>query len=133
MHSYGTAQRRITPDGLALFLQEVISEYASYGSMVRRLDEREYVTIPVKAQLMDEEGQLCGESFHMVTRDVSSSGLGLFHVVAVPLGRIRLILSSPVTKRKLSVTANVEHCTQCGEYFIIGCRFLGVAHAETAQ
>ena len=124
MNTTNAPQRAITRDGLALFLQEIITEYESYKASIRRTDNREAVSIPVEAQCLDDQGKPVGEPFHMVTRDISSGGLGMFHAEFVECGSIQLSLTSPVTSRNATILANVEHCTPCGKYFIVGCQFL---------
>lgn len=116
--------RGMTHDGLALFLQEIIVDYASYKDNVRRTEPRESVSIPVEARRIDANNQPVGQTYHLVTKDISCGGLGLFNREQVDCGPIELKLESPVTKRCLKIIANVEHCTPCGKYFIIGCRFL---------
>lgn len=116
--------RAMTHDSLALFLQEIIVEYDSYKDNIRRLDARESVSIPVEARRLDAEGVPVGPVFHLVTRDISCGGLGMFNRESIDSGPIQLKLCSPVSERSLQIVANVEHCTPCGKYFIVGCRFL---------
>ena len=113
----------VSRESLALFLQEIIVEYDSYRKNVRRSEPRETVSIPVEATLLNENLEPVGASFHLVTRDISSNGVGLFYNAAVEEGPIQLTFSSPVSGSDLRLIAHVEHCTPCGQYFIIGCRF----------
>lgn len=113
----------VSHETLALFLQEIIVEYASYRQNIRRSEDREPVSIPVQARQLTPELQPVGEPFHMVTRDISCHGVGLFHLENVEPGPIQLTFSSPVSGAEINLIASVEHCTPCGHYFIIGCRF----------
>jgi len=122
-----SVKRAMTPDSLALFLQEIIVEFESYKTNIRRTEIRETVSIPVEARRLDHDLKPVGEAFHMVTRDVSCHGVGLFNHEYVEPGPIELTLTSPFSERGLRIVANVEHCTACGKYFMIGCRFVSAA------
>lgn len=115
----------VSPESLALFLQEIIVEYDSYKDSVRRVDVRENVSIPVQAVRLSPESKPVGKPFYMVTRDISCGGVGLFNTQHVENGPIQLTFSSPVNGTELNVQATVEHCTPCGRYHIVGCRFFG--------
>ncbi len=114
----------LTPESLALFLQEMIVEYDSYRQSARRADARENVSIPVRAVHLSANSEPKSEPFHMVSRDVSCCGIGLFNTEPVKRGPIQLTFSSPISGMELDVPACVEHCTACGHYYIIGCRFI---------
>lgn len=120
----------MTKDGLALFLQEIIVEYDAYRDSFRRTAKRENVSVPVEARRIDESGNAVGPAIHLVTRDVSSNGLGLFHHQPVEVGLLEMIMESPVNGHRMRIIARVEHCTPCGRYFIIGCQFVRAAMQE---
>lgn len=113
-----------SPDLLAAYLQELIVEYESYKKQFRRVEDREPVSIPVEAIKLDENLEPCSEPFHMVTRDMSFCGVGMFHTEIVDADYVILRFSSPVSLEIINVLAKVEHCTPCGKYFIIGCHFV---------
>jgi len=113
----------VSPEALALILQEIIVEYDSYKKSVRRSERREPVSIPVQATTLNELLEPVGETFHMVTRDISCSGVGMFYHSPVDVGPIELTFCSPVSGDELRLIASVQHCTPCGHYFIVGCRF----------
>ena len=115
----------VSPESLALFLQEIIVEYDSYKENVRRIDVRENVSIPVEAVRLNDQLKPSGDPFYMVSRDISCGGVGLFNTEHVENGPIQLTFSSPVSGAELKVYATVEHCTPCGRYHIVGCRFAG--------
>ena len=114
----------VSSDVLSAHLQEIIIEYESYKKQFRRSESREPVSIPVEAVALDDDFQPISEPFHMVTRDMSIHGTGIFHTSSVDATYVQLQFSSPVTLEAFGVIARVEHCTPCGRYFIIGCRFL---------
>lgn len=114
----------VSADVLAAHLQEIIIEYESYKKQFRRADSREPVSIPVEAIALDDDFKAVSEPFHMVTRDMSVGGTGIFHNECITSNYVKLRFSSPVSLEAFSVIAKVEHCTPCGNYFIVGCRFL---------
>ena len=114
----------VSEDELAANLQEIIGEYENYKQKIRRSESREAISIPVEATLLDDSYHPIAESFHVVTRDISSRGVGVFHDRVVTGKYIYLKFHSPVSFQDFGVIASVEHCTPCGKYFIIGCRFL---------
>ncbi len=116
--------RECSPDVLALFMQEVIVEYNSYRKLVRRSEPREPVAIPVLARPVDADLNSAGDPFHAVTRDISHGGVGLFHTRPIDCGWLELTFSSPHSGKEMTILATVEHCTPCGRYFILGCRFV---------
>jgi hypothetical protein len=113
----------VSPETVASFFQEIILEYHSFQHLVRRATPREPVSIPVQAVMLDDDMQAVSPPFHMVTRDISSTGVGLFHTEMLERGLIQLEFSSPVTEAVLKIVGRVEHCTPCGRYFIVGCNF----------
>ena len=118
------AAELISADVLAGHLQEIIVEYESYKKQFRRTDKREPVSIPVEAVALDEDLVAISDAIHMVTRDMSAGGCGIFHDQRLDCPYLHLNFSSPVSLATFSVVASLEHCTPCGKYFIVGCRFL---------
>lgn len=114
----------VSSDTLATHLQEIIVEYESYKKQFRRTDTREAVSIPVEVTELNEDFEPTSEPLHMVTRDMSVGGTGIFHTENLECDYALLKFSSPVSLEEFSVLAKVEHSTRCGRYFIIGCRFV---------
>jgi hypothetical protein len=114
----------VTSDVLAAHLQEIIVEYESYKKQFRRAESREPVSVPVEAVELDDELHPCSKPFHMVTRDMSSGGVGMFHTEPVTSKFLSLKFSSPVSLESFGVIARVGHCSPCGHYYIIGCIFI---------
>jgi hypothetical protein len=119
-----TASSVISSDILAAHLQDIIVEYESYRKQFRRNEARESVSIPVEATELDGDFNPTSQCFHMVTRDMSVHGTGMFHNQKISSNYLRLQFSSPVSQQTFTVNAKVEHCTPCGKYYIVGCRFI---------
>lgn len=119
-----TAAKVVSSDVLAAQLQEIIVEYDSYKKQYRRAEPRESVSIPVEAVELDDDFMPLSDPIHMVTRDISTGGMGMFHTQRLSAKYLRLQFSSPFSLESFSVIGRVEHCTPCGKYFIIGCAFV---------
>lgn len=116
--------RVVSSDHLASLLQEIIVEYESYKKQYRRNEEREFVSIPVEAVELDDDFNPTSQSYHMVTRDMSVHGTGMFHDKKITSNHLRLQFCSPISLETFAVVAKLEHCTPCGKYYIVGCRFI---------
>jgi hypothetical protein len=121
---------QVTPDQIGSFMQDVIRQYQDVSPEgYRRADPRETVAIPIRVQPLNDQYQAAGEPFSVVTRDMSCSGIGFFHTQPVALGRIRICLKAPASHEEMNLLARVEHCTSCGDFFIVGCRIENVTPA----
>ena len=114
----------VSADVLAAHLQEIIVEYESYKKQFRRAESREAFSIPVEATMLDADFNPVSAPFHMVTRDMSASGAGVFYDKPIDSEFLFMKFHSPISRKDFGVVAQVEHCTPCGRYFIVGCRFL---------
>jgi len=112
-----------SPDAIASFFQDIILEYHNFRRLVRRSEPREPAAIPVQIVRLDEALEPVGEPFYAVTRDISLGGAGIFHHCPVDAHHVLLEFDSPFTDERLRLIAKVEHCTPCGKYFVLGCRF----------
>lgn len=123
----------VSCDVLAAHLQEIIVEYESYKKQFRRTDLREAVSVPVEVWELDDDLEPRSEPIHMVTRDISVGGTGMFHTDKLEPGYVQLRFSSPVSLEFFNVLAKVEHSTPCGRYFIVGCRFIHDFRGEFSE
>lgn len=114
-------------DAIASFMQDVIVQYNSYVGGYRRSEPRESVAIPISITPLGRDFAPTGEALPVVTRDLSCGGIGFFHVQTIDAPFLQLSVESPDAKQAMSLLARVEHCTPCGGYYIVGCRFVGEA------
>lgn len=110
-------------DVIASFMQRVILQYQNYGNSFRRSEPRELVAVPVTVQALSASYQREGTRAHCVTRDISCSGIGLFHTTPITSPYLELDLKAPESGEQMRVLATVEHCTPCGDFYLVGCRF----------
>jgi len=111
-------------DILAAHLQEIIVEYEDYRHNCGRSERREQVSIPVEALKLNDDFDPISAPFHMITRDISVGGCGLFHTEELDCNYLQLKFESPISQESFGVIASVEHCTRCGVFQLVGCRFL---------
>jgi hypothetical protein len=116
-----------TEDVIASFMQQVIIEYQGFGEAYRRKEPREMVSIPVCVHPLDDDLQPAGEAFQGVTRDISYGGVGIFHIHPLQAAHVLVEIFAPDSKSRMKLLAKVEHCTRFGGFYLIGCRFAGVA------
>ncbi|MCA9148758.1 MAG: PilZ domain-containing protein [Planctomycetales bacterium] len=118
--------RESSPEVITTFMQQVVVEYHNYGMGHRRSEPREAVAVPVVVQQVDSSLEPLDEPFDAVTRDISTGGIGLFHLREIKSGLIKVTMTAPETHEQMTLLARVEHCTKCGGFYIIGCRFARV-------
>lgn len=115
-----------TEDVIASFMQQMIVHYQGYCEAYRRKDPRETVAVPVRVSPLTDDLQPVGEPFEALTRDISFSGVGLFHLQPVDAPYVLIELTAPETLQVFRLLAKVEHCTRFGSFYIVGCRFAAV-------
>ena len=108
---------------ITTFMQQVVVEYHTYGMGHRRSEPREAVAIPVVVQQVDSSLEPLDQPFNAVTRDISTGGIGLFHLREMKSGLLKITMTAPESHYRMTLLARVEHCTKCGGFYIIGCRF----------
>jgi hypothetical protein len=119
----------MTPDEIASFMQEVIVQHQQYSAHCRRSEPREPVAVPVRVQQLDEQCRPTGPVISAVTRDMSDGGIGFFHTHPIGPGRIQIRLVAPFSRAERTLMACIEHCTPCGDFYIVGCRIESVSPA----
>lgn len=108
-------------------IERMVQEGSYYRGEDRRIEERHRVAISVTGMPVDDNMQPAAEAFEAVTRDISRSGLALFH-------------SQPVTTKFLAVqlidldghqfeaVVQVLRCRPIGPVFEIAGRFVTIVH-----
>ena len=119
-----------TNDVIASFMQQMIVHYQGYGEAYRRKEPRETVAVPVRVSPLTDELQPVGEPFEALTRDISCSGVGLFHLQPVDAPYVSIEMATPETQQVIRLLAKVEHCTRFGSFYIVGCRFAAIYSDE---
>jgi hypothetical protein len=112
-----------SPEQIATFMQQVIVQYQAFADDYRRSEPREPVAVPVNVVPLDDDLRAIDPAFDAVTRDVSCGGLGIFHSEPIGSPYVQIAVESPETHEVMRLLARVEHCTPCGAFYIVGCRF----------
>lgn len=119
-----------SPEVIASFMQQVIVQYQNYGTHHRRTEPREAIAIPVQVQRLEDDLTPVAEPKAAITRDISVGGIGLFLGERIERGMLRIRMVAPESHEQMQILAQIEHCTPCGGYYIIGCRFAGATSPE---
>jgi hypothetical protein len=111
------------PEVVVKFIKRLIAEYRDYDGPERRLETRSCVAVPVTIQFLDDEYRPLNVPISTVTRNLSGGGVGIVHdkPVRCKFMLVRLTLKSGET---MHLIASVRHCTQTGDRFQIGARFV---------
>jgi hypothetical protein len=111
------------PEVVVKFIKRLISEYRNYQGPERRTETRSCVSVPVTIQFLDEDYRPVSEPLPTVTHNLSGGGIGVVLDDPMPcnLIQVRLTLKSGET---MNLIASVRHCTQTGDHFQVGARFV---------
>lgn len=110
---------RILAPGLALFARQQTRLHAAAMQADRRRSPRRLVCAEVEFCLRGEDGRTF-EPARGVVRDISASGLALYHGRALSARRLRLsFLADPGEGFELSIA----YSRRCGMYWLTGARF----------
>lgn len=112
------------------FVKEIEAVYLLESPQVigieRRFSERMNVTMPVSVLALDDEMNPLDYRYHAVTRDISTTGVGL--VTTNPIGRTHVQLTfEPYHGELFTVDSKVVYCNNIGYYFQIGCEFISMS------
>ena len=88
----------------------------------RRSETRHLLVVPVLVQPLDEDSNPAGESFFVVTRDISAQGVGL--IAAQPILHRLVALRIHFDHEEVAVVAEVEWSIPMGPFEAAGCRFV---------
>lgn len=106
---------------LIRFAKEAGAKQRPYEAAERRSEVRRAIAVPVLAQPLDDEGTLVGEPFMAVTRDLSPSGLAMFHTRPVSARRL-LVEYSDFIGDSCRAVLEVLRCRSVEGYFEIAGR-----------
>ena len=112
------------PEGVVDFIRQVIRGEKFHAGPERRGHLRYPLTLPVKVTPLDDNQLPTGDPFLAVTRDLSISGLCMYHLQAVQNRYLQLELISPAQER-LNVVLEVVRCRAAGPFYEIGGQFVG--------
>jgi hypothetical protein len=111
------------PEAVVRFIKRLISEYRDYEGPERRTETRSCVAVPVTVQFLDQEYRPLGAPFATMTHNLSGGGIGVVHDQPTPTNFIQVHLTLK-SGESMNLIASVRHCTQKGNQYQIGARFI---------
>jgi hypothetical protein len=111
------------PEAVVKFIKRLISEYREYDGPERRSETRSCVVVPITIQYLDDNYQPISPPIATTTHNLSGGGIGLMHNERIPGNfiQVHLTLKSGET---MNLIASLRHCTQKGNRYQIGARFV---------
>ena len=120
MTDLGTA----TGKDAAPFLQHLLDQAARCTGAERREDQRHPLSVTLRVQPLDDDLQPLGKEFRVITRDVSTGGVGFVHTSPIEQRFLRLVMAD---ESHDELIVEVRHCTRVGELgllYLIGVQLL---------
>jgi hypothetical protein len=111
------------PEAVVVFVKRLIAEYRDYDGPERRAEARRCVVVPVVIQYLDDNYQPISRPMATMTQNLSGGGIGLVHHEPVPCNMIQVQLTLK-NGETMNLIASIRHCTQKGDHFQIGARFV---------
>jgi hypothetical protein len=111
------------PEALARFAQRTLANQDGFNGHERRTEVRHSIAINVLAIPLDANFDKCGEPFVAVTRDISASGIAIFHNRDVAVKFLALEIADP-WGNPLRLILNVLRTRPLGLFYEIAGRFV---------
>ena len=92
---------------------------SEYEGVERRSHPRTVLVKPVWVQPLSDAHEPTGEGFSAVSRDISTSGLGIVHTQAVDSPFLGVVIMAE--KTRVHVIAKVLRCEPLGPFYDVGC------------
>ncbi|HVA49538.1 MAG TPA: PilZ domain-containing protein [Pirellulales bacterium] len=111
------------PAAIAAFVRRIVRGAEYYVGPELRREPRYAVSLPVAGVPVDASLKKAGDAFIALTRDISSSGIAMYHTRRVSEGFLALEIKS-ASGDKLRVLAEVLRCTPVGLFYEIAAKFV---------
>ncbi len=109
------------PQELVDFARRQIVNATMYKGDERRKEGRHYILLPVRAVPVDTDNFPSGDSFDLITRDISASAISLFHMDEIDYPRLALQLR--VADETVNVVVDVIWSEPLGPFYGAGGEF----------
>ncbi len=110
------------PAELIQFVDRLAKDIASHSHEQRRFPRYKLIC-EVWTQPVDNQFEPLGDAFKAISRDISSSGIGLMHTRAIRDKYLWLRLTTPGASR-MNVIVEVVRCRPLGLFYEIGAKFV---------
>jgi len=118
---------------LIAFVQRLNSAVPYFEGLEQRWESRHLIVMPVLVQPIDDERRPVARPLTMVTRDISTWGVGLVHYQLTSLDRLALRMT--VEGEEVLLVGEVRWQKPIGPFYLFGCQvtakldhFPGMAH-----
>ncbi len=111
------------PVAIAVFVRRLVRAAEYYVGPEQRHEPRYAVSVPVAAVPVDHELKKAGDVFIACTRDISASGIAMYHTRRVSEKYLALEIKSDSGER-LRVLAEVLRCSPVGLFYQIAGKFV---------
>ena len=118
------------------FVARLSHDINKYNGLHRRCGDRVPIAVPVKIELLGDSLNPVGEPFHGITRDISHSGVGLYHAEKITVGDddtvfVQVSAKSLEGDDAVVVVGQIRHTNAVGHFHHTGIEFLfGVDEEE---
>ena len=110
------------------FVARLWHDITKNDGLHRRADERVPIAVPVKIEILGECLNPVGAPIHGITRDMSNSGLGIYHAEKLPIDNEVVFVQVSVQEldgpNAVVVIGQVRHTKSVGHFEHTGIEFL---------
>jgi hypothetical protein len=110
------------PKELVDFARRQVVNAMLYKGHERRVEGRYPMMLPVHAVWVDENNESIGESFDLITRDVSSTGIALIH--NRPINRDRMAIHFIIAETEVDLVIEMIWSRDMGPFYGAAGRFV---------
>lgn len=111
------------PEVIIEFVNRLVNQLCEFNGVERRADVRQAITVPVRIQPLDSQFQPIGEVIKAVSRNISGGGIAFILPNPISAKYVQVELTD-ADKQTIDIVSHVRHCTQHGDFYDIGCRFI---------
>jgi hypothetical protein len=116
---------------LVAFAQRQVRNAKLHHGTERRSEHRHLVVVPVVAQPVNEDFVAIDSPFPMVTRDISTTGVGLIHTEYTD--HRWLALRMTVAGECVELASKVLWCQALGPFYSLGCQVVANLQRRTKR
>ncbi|MGB0599515.1 MAG: hypothetical protein ACPGLY_22765 [Rubripirellula sp.] len=110
------------PQELVDFARRQVVNAIMYKGDQQRRDERQPMLMPVLAVAVDQENQPLGETFNLITRDISPNTIGLIYTE--PLDADRLVVQFSIAGTDVTLVTELVWSGAMGPFYGCACRYV---------
>ncbi len=105
------------------FVDKMAAFFDGQDGLQRRSEVRKPVAVPLRLRVLDDLWEPVSEPIDGVSRNISHSGVGFYHLQPIDGQFVEMTLNSP-DGNQMRVVAEIRHTTPIGQFKYSGARFL---------